>query len=83
MESTVRRIYSIELEEEGPELVLRICGGGFLYNMVRIIVGTLMEVGQGKRRPEDIKAILSACDRRAAGPTAPAHGLTLVKYELQ
>lgn len=83
VESTVRRIYSIELEEEGPELVLRICGGGFLYNMVRIIVGTLMEVGQGKRRPEDIKAILSACDRRAAGPTAPAHGLTLVKYELQ
>lgn len=81
VESTVRRIYSIELKEEGPELVLRICGGGFLYNMVRIIVGTLMEVGQGKRRPEDIKAILPARDRRAAGPTAPAHGLTLVKYE--
>lgn len=81
VESTVRRIYSIELEEQGPELVLRICGGGFLYNMVRIIAGTLMEVGQGRRRPEDMEEILSACDRRAAGPTAPAQGLTLVKYE--
>lgn len=81
VESTVRRIYSIELEEQGPELVLRICGGGFLYNMVRIIAGTLMEVGQGKRRPEDMEAILAAHDRRAAGPTAPAQGLTLVKYE--
>lgn len=81
VESTVRRIYSIELEEEGAELALRICGGGFLYNMVRIIAGTLMEVGQGKRRPEEIRSILSACDRRAAGPTAPAHGLTLLKYE--
>lgn len=83
VESTVRRIYSIELEEQGPELVLRICGGGFLYNMVRIIAGTLMEVGQGRRRPEDMEDILSACDRRAAGPTAPAHGLTLVKYEFE
>lgn len=83
VESTVRRIYSIELEEQGPELVLRICGGGFLYNMVRIIAGTLMEVGQGKRRPEDMEAILAAHDRRAAGPTAPAQGLTLVKYEFE
>lgn len=81
VESTVRRIYSIELSEQGPELVLRICGGGFLYNMVRIIAGTLMEVGQGKRRPQDMEAVLAACDRRAAGPTAPARGLTLMKYE--
>lgn len=81
VETTVRRIYSLELSEQGPELVLQICGGGFLYNMVRIIVGTLMEVGQGKRRPEDMVSILAACDRQAAGPTAPAHGLTLVKYE--
>lgn len=83
VESTVRRIYSLELEEQGPELVLRVCGGGFLYNMVRIIAGTLMEVGQGKRRPEDMEAILAARDRRAAGPTAPAQGLTLVKYEFE
>ncbi len=81
VESTVRQIYSIELYEQGPELALRICGGGFLYNMVRIIAGTLMEVGRGKRRPEDMEAVLAACDRRAAGPTAPARGLTLVKYE--
>ncbi len=81
VESTVRRIYSIELYEQGPELALRICGGGFLYNMVRIIAGTLLEVGRGKRRPEDMEAVLAACDRRAAGPTAPAQGLTLVKYE--
>ncbi len=81
VESTVRRIYSLELEEQGAELVLRICGNGFLYNMVRIIAGTLMEVGRGKRRPEDMEGILAACDRQAAGPTAPAHGLTLVKYE--
>lgn len=67
VESTVRHIYSIGLVEEGAELALRICGGGFLYNMVRIIAGTLMEVGQGKRRPEEIKTILSARDRRAAG----------------
>ncbi len=81
VESTVRRIYSIELCEQGPELVLRICGSGFLYNMVRIIVGTLMEVGRGKRRPQDMEAVLAACDRRMAGPTAPARGLTLVKYD--
>ena len=81
VESTVRCIYSVKLEEQGPELVLRICGGGFLYNMVRIIAGTLMEVGRGKRSPEDMEAVLAACDRRAAGPTAPANGLTLVQYE--
>lgn len=81
MESTVRNIFSVELLEQGPELVLRICGSGFLYNMVRIIAGTLLEVGQGRRRPEDMEAVLAACDRRAAGHTAPARGLTLVEYE--
>lgn len=81
VESTVRNIFSVELLEQGPELVLRICGSGFLYNMVRIIAGTLLEVGQGRRRPEDMEAVLAACDRRAAGPTAPARGLTLVEYE--
>lgn len=83
VDSTVRRIHSIELLEQGHELVLRVCGGGFLYNMVRIIAGTLMEVGQGRRRPEDMEAVLAACNRRAAGPTAPAQGLTLVKYEFE
>lgn len=81
VESTVRTLYSVEVEEQGGDLVIRVCGNGFLYNMVRIIVGTLLEIGEGKRDPMDIFAILEAKDRAAAGPTAPAHGLTLVKYE--
>lgn len=80
-ESTVRTVYSVEVEEQGDELVIRVCGNGFLYNMVRIIAGTLLEVGRGRRRPEELAAVLQATDRSAAGPTAPAHGLTLVKYE--
>lgn len=80
-ESTVRTIYSVKLEEQGAELVIRVCGSGFLYNMVRIIAGTLMEVGQGKRTPESVAAALEARNRSAAGPTAPANGLTLVQYE--
>lgn len=81
VESTVRTVYSVELEEQGAELVIRICGSGFLYNMVRIIAGTLLEVGQGKREPEAMLEILAARERSAAGPTAPAKGLTLIKYE--
>ena len=54
-------------------------GNGFLYNMVRIIAGTLMAVGTGQIRPEDMEQILMARDRRAAGPTAPARGLTLIE----
>lgn len=65
----------------GSDIIIRITGNGFLYNMVRIIAGTLLEVGQGKRRPEEITSILAACDRSAAGPTAPACGLTLTAYE--
>ena len=79
VESTVRTILSLEIEEQGADLVIRVCGNGFLYNMVRIIAGTLMEVGQGKKSPEDMEGILQALDRAAAGPTAPAHGLMLMK----
>ena len=61
--------------------MIRVCGNGFLYNMVRIIAGTLLDIGQGKRDPMDIFTILEAKDRSTAGPTAPAHGLTLLKYE--
>lgn len=64
------------------EIVIRVSGRGFLYNMVRIIAGTLMEVGRGFRKPEDIPSILEACDRRAAGPTAPACGLTLARFQV-
>lgn len=80
-ESTVRTIYDLTVEKEGDEIVIRICGSGFLYNMVRIIAGTLMEAGRGSIRPEKVKEILDAKDRQAAGPTAPACGLILVKYE--
>lgn len=81
VESTVRTLYSLEVEEQGADLVIRVCGNGFLYNMVRILAGTLMEVGQGKRTPQSMTEVLAAKNRSAAGPTAPACGLTLVKYE--
>ncbi|MCI9437948.1 MAG: tRNA pseudouridine(38-40) synthase TruA [Lachnospiraceae bacterium] len=81
VESTVRMLYSVWVEEQDSDLVIRVCGNGFLYNMVRILAGTLVEVGQGKREPESMAEILAALDRGAAGPTAPAHGLTLIKYE--
>ncbi len=81
VESTVRTLYWLQVEEQGQDLVIRVCGNGFLYNMVRIIVGTLLEAGLGKREPDEIPGILEALDRSAAGPTAPACGLTLVKYE--
>lgn len=80
-ETTVRRIYELSVEKEGEEIVIRVSGSGFLYNMVRIIAGTLMEAGRGRIEPEQIKEILLAKNRRAAGPTAPACGLTLVGYE--
>lgn len=79
VETTVRQIDSLEIEEEGKEIVLRVTGQGFLYNMVRIIAGTLMEVGRGQIAPEEMERILQARDRQAAGPTAPACGLTLLR----
>ncbi len=81
VESTVRTITDLQVEQSGHEIVIRVTGTGFLYNMVRIIAGTLMEVGRGSYPPEKVKEILAAKDRRAAGPTAPAGGLTLVKYD--
>ena len=64
------------------EIIIRVSGTGFLYNMVRIIAGTLMEVGRGAMEPEQVKEILEACDREKAGPTAPPEGLTLVRYQI-
>lgn len=80
-QTTVRRIDSIEVDRRDREIVIRVAGRGFLYNMVRIIAGTLMEVGRGQMPPERVKDILEKRDRQAAGPTAPACGLTLVAYE--
>lgn len=83
VETTVRTLYELEVIRDGEEIILRVCGSGFLYNMVRIIAGTLMEVGRGNIEPEKMQEILQAKDRSAAGPTAPACGLTLVRYEWQ
>lgn len=82
-EETVRTIYSLDVFKEGDRITIRICGNGFLYNMVRIIAGTLMKVGMGVYPPEHMIEILNARDRQAAGQTAPACGLTLVSMEYE
>lgn len=92
VQTTVRTIYSLEVlewpltgagrgDKPSPErlLTIRVRGNGFLYNMVRIIAGTLVEVGRGHIRPEEVEGIIAACDRAKAGPTAPARGLRLVE----
>ena len=76
--STVRTIEKIEFEQSGSRLHIYFTGDGFLQQMVRILTGTLIEVGQGKCAPDKITKILDAQDRQAAGPTAPAQGLFLV-----
>ncbi len=81
IEDTVRRIYSLDIEKHGDRIDIRICGNGFLYNMVRIIVGSLVKVGCGFWEPDMIKTVLEARDRSKAGPKAPAHGLTLVSIQ--
>ena len=79
VKDTVRTVHSLEIEKEGDIITVRISGNGFLYNMVRIIVGTLINVGRGACPPEKVKEILEARDRRKAAATAPAKGLVL-KY---
>jgi len=76
---TVRTIYRIEVIKKKPEIWLEVSGNGFLYNMVRIIAGTLIEAARGNIRLEDLEKILLSRDRKQAGFTAPAHGLTLVE----
>ncbi len=79
VEDTVRRIDSIEIEKKGADITIRVTGNGFLYNMVRIIVGTLIRVGRGFYTPNKVKEILDAKERTEAGVTAPAEGLVLVE----
>ena len=75
----VSTVYELTVERTEDDIIhIRITGNGFLYNMVRIIAGTLLLVGAGKLEPEDVGRILAAKDRGAAGPTAPAHGLTMI-----
>ena len=81
VKTTVRTIHSFSVERENDLITIRITGSGFLYNMVRILAGTLMEIGGGAYPPEKMQDILAARDRKAAGPTAPARGLTLIKID--
>lgn len=73
----VRTVHALELTWHGDELHMTISGNGFLYNMVRIIAGTLWEVGTGRREAGSVAAVIASLDRSQAGKTAPAHGLYL------
>ncbi len=81
---TVRTVYSFDVHREGEWLLFTICADGYLYNMVRILVGTLVEIGCGRMQPQDMPGIIAAARRSAAGPKAPAQGLFLdrVFYDL-
>ncbi len=81
--STVRRIDSIDITENGPYIRLYFHGTGFLQNQVRIMTGTLLEVGFGKRQPEEMKEIIERKDRQAAGFTAEPQGLCLMKVDYE
>lgn len=76
--STIRTVESITINKHENELKIRITGDGFLYNMVRIIVGTLLEIGEGLRKPEDIPAIIKGNSRHLAGKTMSSHALFLI-----
>lgn len=81
VEDTVRKVEEIRITKKDADIVIRITGNGFLYNMVRIIAGTLIRVGRGFYEPERVKEILEAKKRTEAGVTAPACGLTLVSID--
>lgn len=79
--STVRTIEAIEIEQTGADITISFTGNGFLYHMVRILTGTLVEVGLHKKTQEDMQAILASLNREQAGVMAPAQGLFLVNVE--
>ncbi len=83
VENTVRTVYSLDIEKKDDMIYITISGNGFLYNMVRIIVGTLMKVGLSVYPPEHVKEIIEACDRNVAGPKAPAKGLMLIGIDYE
>ena len=77
-ETTVRTIFRCDVVQQGPSVFVTVQGDGFLYNMVRNIVGTLIEIGRGRWGPDRIDTIIDTRDRRQGGPTAPPDGLSLV-----
>lgn len=77
--STIRTVFDCTVKKQGNFVIITITGDGFLYNMVRIVAGTLLEVGKGKKKAEDIKSIVNSKDRTKAGITAQAKGLTLLE----
>ena len=79
IKTTVRTIYDVNIKIDGDFIKISVSGDGFLYNMVRIIVGTLINVGRGKITPEDIEKIILGRDRKAAGDCVPAKGLKLTE----
>jgi tRNA pseudouridine38-40 synthase len=79
VDDKVRTIYSIEIIEDDSEITFSFIGSGFLYNMVRILVGTLLDVGQGYTDPDSIPVILEGRDRNLSGKTVPGYGLYLWK----
>ena len=81
--SSVRTIYKAEVYKENEKVLIELTGNGFLYNMVRIISGTLIEVGIGKIEPEEITEIINSGERERAGKTLPPQGLYLVKVEYE
>lgn len=83
VENTIRTVYKIDILKEEDKIKIRISGNGFLYNMVRIIIGTLIKVGLGVYPPEHVKEILEKKDRMVAGPKAPAKGLTLIGIQYE
>ena len=78
---TVRTVGALDIEGSGDLVRFHVRAGGFLHHMVRIFIGTLLDVGAGKRAPRDVAAMLAARDRRTAGPTAPPQGLVLAGVE--
>jgi tRNA pseudouridine38-40 synthase len=78
---SIRIITELSVTRDGDRIAIEVTGDGFLYNMVRAIVGTLVEVGKGERELQWVAEVLAACDRRLAGQTAPPHGLFLVSVE--
>lgn len=79
--SYIREIFQCDVKRDGRYIVMRVTGSGFLYNMVRLMAGTLLEIGRGKQKPEWVREILASKERVTPGPKLPAKGLTLIKIQ--